>query len=78
MPIKYLLFCGSFYYPSGGWEDFHGVFSTLDGAKNAALKKSIEEEWYNYGWYHIVQIEDEALHTATIIESGDTGDLVVE
>lgn len=30
---SYMLFAGSIYYPSGGWEDFKGYFSSVDKAK---------------------------------------------
>jgi len=37
---RYLLFCGHFYYPSGGWDDFSGDYDTIEEAK-----KHIEYEW---------------------------------
>jgi hypothetical protein len=30
---RYLLFCVECYYPSGGWQDFVGLFDSLEEAK---------------------------------------------
>ncbi len=48
----YLLFAGSMFYPSGGWDDFQGYFSTVDDAK-LWLQKN--EPNANHNWAHIVQ-----------------------
>jgi hypothetical protein len=45
---RYLLFCYSQYYPSGGWNDFEGSFDTIEDAQNAA----------HGDWWHIVDTED--------------------
>ena len=37
---RYLLFYFDMYYPSGGANDFHGDFDTVDDAKNAAMTAS--------------------------------------
>jgi hypothetical protein len=34
--MKFLLFKGDNYYPSGGWDDFVGAYETLEAAKMAA------------------------------------------
>jgi len=49
---KYLVFAGRNYYPYGGWEDFKGIFNTIEDAQ-----KSFENESENYynEWAHIVK-----------------------
>jgi hypothetical protein len=47
----FLLFEGEDYYPLGGWEDFTGVYATLEEAQNA---KSDHD--YDGGWAHIVDL----------------------
>lgn len=42
---RYLLFAGAHYYPRGGWDDFKGVFETVEAAK-AALGQVGESEWW--------------------------------
>jgi len=46
---RYLLFCGSNYYPNGGMNDCDGSFDTIEEALEALNKK----EW-SKDWYHIV------------------------
>lgn len=41
--MKYALFAGQTYYPSGGAEDLVGFFETVDEAKRAA--EGGEHEW---------------------------------
>jgi len=41
---RYMLFCGYYYYPGGGWEDFVGCYDTIDDAKTAAHKDR-SAEW---------------------------------
>ena len=45
---EYLLFAGSSFYPSGGWDDFKGYFHSIEDA----------QIWLNseeyYEWAHIV------------------------
>lgn len=51
--MYYLLFAGSDYYPSGGWDDFRGSFKTIEEAKAAAAEiKSYGSNVYD--WYQIV------------------------
>lgn len=47
----YLLFCGSSFYPSGGWEDFQGRFKTIDHAKLWLFKNEPDAQ---NKWAHIV------------------------
>ena len=49
---NYLLFAGDNYYPSGGWEDFIGSFSTQEEAQDVGADK-IEDE---FNWYHVVDL----------------------
>lgn len=44
---RYLLFAGSHYYPSGGWDDFKDSFDTIETALSVAVN-------YELDWYHIV------------------------
>lgn len=44
----FLLFAGETYYPLGGWEDYRGVYGSLDLARDAASKLE------GYDWWHIV------------------------
>jgi len=48
----YLLFAGSNYYPSGGWDDFRGEFNTLEEAREAA--ESSNFSFSKYDWWHVV------------------------
>lgn len=50
---RYLLFAGADYYPSPGWEDYHGDFETLEEALTAgAAHLRMGEDWW-----HIVDTE---------------------
>lgn len=52
--VKFKLFCGHRYYPSGGYEDFTGYFDSIEDAK-----KYIKDE-YTYDscmWAHIVLVD---------------------
>lgn len=53
--MKYLLFQGDFYYPSGGYSDFIDKFATLEEAMKALDT--------NQDWYQVVK-------NHKIIESG--------
>ena len=47
---RYLMFCGSTYYPSGGWGDFLGSFDSIEEGKTALLatrKTSREADWWH-------------------------------
>lgn len=41
----FMLFAGHYYYPSGGFHDFKGLFPTLEAAQGAAGE---------YDWAHVV------------------------
>ena len=41
---RYLLFLGSEYYPSGGWNDFQGDFDTIKEAEIVAEKEG--DDWF--------------------------------
>ena len=47
----YMLFSGSNFYPSGGWDDFKGYFSSIEDAK-LWLQKN--EPNAHHMWAHIV------------------------
>lgn len=57
---RYLLFSGSIYYPSGGFQDFISAFDTFPEAQAA---RQISHAEIPCGWSHIVD-----LHTLTILE----------
>lgn len=46
--MKYLLFAGDTYYPSGGWDDFVGAFDSIDAAKAGVDPKC--------GWAQVVDM----------------------
>ncbi|NIQ78508.1 MAG: hypothetical protein GTN93_10520 [Anaerolineae bacterium] len=48
--MKYALFYGDHYYPSGGWHDFHGYF---DDAVEALTKAVLS----HCDWAHLVRLE---------------------
>lgn len=47
--MKYLLFLGDNYYPSGGWDDFVNYFDTLYDAINHI--KTFDPDWK---WAHVM------------------------
>lgn len=47
---KYLLFAGSQYYPSGGWNDFKGDFDSIHDAREAA-------KLIKWDWAHVVNTD---------------------
>lgn len=55
MDKPFLAFGGHHYYPSGGWDDFKGAFSS-------------EEEAYDrvspYEWFHVVDVRPVVSGTA--------------
>lgn len=55
---NYLLFAGGFYYPSGGWDDFRGSYSTPEEAKEVA------ESLTYIDWWHVVDSETEEIVSA--------------
>lgn len=52
---RFLLFAGSLYYPSGGWEDFVASYDTLLDATVGAAK--LDADRYVYMWWQIVDTE---------------------
>jgi hypothetical protein len=48
--MKYLLFAGDKYYPSGGWHDCRGAFESI----LAAMKAAVEGQ---YDWWHVVELQ---------------------
>lgn len=57
---RYLLFCGDYYYPSGGWGDFRSDFDTIEDA----VKEARRGEYVNsretpvpWDWWHVVDRE---------------------
>lgn len=46
---RYLLFAGDTYYPSGGWYDFIGSYSTVGEAQAQA-----QSDERHYDWAHVV------------------------
>ena len=59
---NYMLFCGLYYYPNGGQDDFLGRFDTyeeaLAGFKNNTLPNSIDW-WECYDWWQIYDIDND-------------------
>lgn len=51
---RYLLFAGEFYYPGGGWEDFHGMFDTPEEAE--AQIHAMVGTYYHQQWAQIVDL----------------------
>jgi hypothetical protein len=56
--MRYALFAGDQYYPSGGWEDFIGAYDSIEAARERAQRE-------RYEWFHIVD-----LASAQIVEEG--------
>ena len=55
----FALFAGDTYYPSGGWKDLVGVFSTVEAAKATVAKNHdqlVDMCGSGYDWYHIVDL----------------------
>ncbi len=48
--MKYKLFCGGFYYPQGGYDDFIGSFETIQECKDF-----VENSPETFEWSHIVE-----------------------
>ena len=55
-PRRYLVFCGTFYYPEGGWNDFYKDTDSLDEAIRYCEHYIKKEAPQGYGWCHIVDI----------------------
>jgi len=49
---RFLLFAGSTYYPSGGWNDYLGDFDSTEAAKDFLLSRSTS--YSSFDWWHIL------------------------
>lgn len=59
MEVKYFVFAGSNHYPSGGWNDYIGVCSSLEDAYKMLARRSFD-------WAQIVNvIHREVIETIT-------------
>lgn len=56
--MKYHLFYGERFYPSGGYKDYQGNFNSIEEAKKAA--EDISERENKDAWAHIV-LEDKII-----------------
>jgi hypothetical protein len=57
--MKYAIFAGLNYYPSGGWGDMVAVTEDLDKAEEKYLlylSKVVDETDYEYDWVQLVDI----------------------
>ena len=57
---RYLVFCGSTYYPCGGWDDFNSSWDTEGEAKAACktlLKETLTKTWTE-DWAHYVDLKN--------------------
>lgn len=64
MDKPFLLFCGSTFYPGGGWNDFVGAFASTEAAKTHLINHPDD---YTHDWWHIVDAS-----TREIIEKNAT------
>jgi hypothetical protein len=55
---RFVLFYGWNFYPDGGWNDMHGLFSTMEIAQ-AAWTEILEKQQPD--WCHIVDLFTEKL-----------------
>lgn len=46
---NFLLFAGSLYYPTGGWDDFVDSFATIEEAQAAGRKSKCD-------WWQVVDL----------------------
>jgi len=53
---RFLLFAGSYYYPSGGWNDFVQSFESLESAKDYIITNVS-----GYDWIQIVDSKTEEI-----------------
>lgn len=74
--MRYLVFAGQYYYPSGGWDDYRAQFDNLDEARSYAkslikFEQSYLGGWINVGedWWQIISLE-----SLTVVEHGDFHD----
>lgn len=69
MTKRYALFAGMRYYPGGGWEDFKGMFETVEDAQafsRDSLNQIDEEGLLEYDWGQIVDL----LNQSVVLEAG--------
>lgn len=67
---RYALFAGMRYYPDGGWEDFKGLFETIEDAQ-AFSRDSLnekDEEFLVYDWGQIVDLLTEKVVFEALVE----------
>ena len=57
---KFALFAGQNYYPGGGWEDFVGMYESLEEAREA-FYKSGKDSVIPYEWGHVVDLENQVV-----------------
>jgi hypothetical protein len=59
--MNYILFAGNNYYPEGGWNDFAGMFETIEAAKKRGTellnRKRVFASDSNWDWAHIVDVK---------------------
>lgn len=55
MDSQFLVFAGDFYYPGGGWDDFIGVFDSIEAARKGVPDK----DWHQIVDANTLQIVDE-------------------
>lgn len=60
--MNFLLFAGYNYYPSGGWDDFKGSFSSREEAIKYA--KGLAD----YDWVQVVNLQTESSESFTTKE----------
>jgi hypothetical protein len=55
----FILFAGQDYYPGGGWEDFIGMYESLEEAREAFYKSGYSV--IKYEWGHVVDLENQVV-----------------
>ncbi|UTC30013.1 hypothetical protein STASHLEY_00790 [Brevundimonas phage vB_BpoS-StAshley] len=64
--MRYALFMGNRYYPSGGWQDLQGRATSLEPLQ--ALKEQLlDSEQFTFAWWQIVDLQENK-----IIEAGES------
>ena len=56
----FILFAGQDYYPGGGWEDFVGMYESLEEAREA-FYKSNDDSVIPYEWGHVVDLKNQVV-----------------
>jgi basic membrane lipoprotein Med (substrate-binding protein (PBP1-ABC) superfamily) len=60
--MRYLLFGGDYYYPSGGADDLISMSNNLDKLKDNALRRFYSGNWdIQIDWFHIYDVEKDAI-----------------